>query len=217
MIEHPSGAILQRDKETYAIVPRTPVGLVTPDDLEALAGVARKYNIPVIKITSGQRFALVGLKKDDVVSVWQELNMDVGKATELCLHYVQACPGTAVCKFGVQDSLGLGTEIEAFFTEMVLPAKVKIGISGCPFCCGESFVRDIGIFGKKGGWTFIVGGSSARRPRIGDVLTENLSKEEVIDLTRRTLEYYRDKSKKKQRMARFVDRIGIENFKDAIL
>ncbi len=217
MIEHPSGAILQRDKETYAIVPRTPVGLVTPDDLEALAAVARKYNIPVIKITSGQRFALVGLKKEDVDSVWQELNMDIGKATELCLHYVQACPGTAVCKFGVQDSLGLGTEIEAFFTEMVLPAKVKIGISGCPFCCGESFVRDIGIFGKKGGWTFIVGGSSARRPRIGDVLTENLSKEEVIDLTRRTLEYYRDKSKKKQRMARFVDRIGIENFKDAIL
>jgi len=217
MREHPTGAILQRDKETYAIVPRTPVGLVTPDDLEALAGVARKYNIPVIKITSGQRFALVGLKKEDVDSIWQDLGMDVGKATELCLHYVQACPGTAVCKFGVQDSLGLGTEIEAFFTEMVLPAKVKIGISGCPFCCGESFVRDIGIFGKKGGWTFIVGGSSARRPRIGDVLTENLSKEEVIDLTRRTLEYYRDKSKKKQRMARFVDRIGIENFKDAIL
>ena len=217
MHEHPKGAILQRDKATYAIVPRTPVGLVTPDDLEALAGVARKYDIPVIKITSGQRFALVGLKKEDVDSIWQELGMDVGKATELCLHYVQACPGTAVCKFGVQDSLGLGTAIEAFFTEMELPAKVKIGISGCPFCCGESFVRDIGIFGKKKGWTFIVGGSSARRPRIGDVLTENLSKEEVIDLTRRTLEYYRDKSKKKQRMARFIDRIGIENFKDAIL
>ena len=217
MSENPTGAILQRDKKTYAIVPRTPVGLLTPDDLEALAGVARKYDIPVIKITSGQRFALVGLKAEDVDSVWQELNMDVGKATELCLHYVQACPGTAVCKFGVQDSLGLGTEIEAFFTEMELPAKVKIGISGCPFCCGESFVRDIGIFGKKNGWTFIVGGSSARRPRIGDILTENLSKEEVIDLTRRTLEYYRDKSKRKQRMARFIDRIGIENFKDAIL
>ncbi|NNL78195.1 MAG: NAD(P)/FAD-dependent oxidoreductase [Desulfobacterales bacterium] len=217
MNQHPTGAILQRDKQTYAIVPRTPVGIVTPDDLEALAGVARKYSIPVIKITSGQRFALVGLKKEDVDNVWQELNMDVGKATELCLHYVQACPGTAVCKFGVQDSLGLGTEIEGFFTEMDLPAKVKIGISGCPFCCGESFVRDIGIFGKKNGWTFIVGGSSARRPRIGDVLAENLSKEEVINLTRRTLEYYRDKSRKKQRMARFVDRIGIENFKDAIL
>ena len=217
MPDHPKGAILQRDKTTYAIVPRTPVGLVRPEDLEVIAEVARKYNIPVIKITSGQRFALVGMQKEDVDSIWEDLNMDVGKATELCLHYVQACPGTTVCKYGVQDSLELGMEIEKFFTGMDLPAKVKIGVSGCPFCCGESFVRDIGIFGKKKGFTFIVGGSSARRPRIGDVLIESLSEEKVIDLTKKTLEYYRSKAKKRERMARFVDRIGIENMQEAIL
>ena len=143
--------------------------------------------------------------------------MDVGKATELCLHYVQACPGTAVCKFGVQDSLGLGMEIERFFSGMDLPAKVKIGISGCPFCCGESFVRDIGMLGKKNGWTVTVGGSSARRPRIGDVLEKDLSGDEVIDLTKRFLEYYREKAKKRERTARFVDRMGFENLQEAIL
>ncbi len=217
MPDIPKGAILQRDKETYAIVPRTPVGLVSPNDLERIVKVARKYQIPVIKITSGQRFALVGMKKDDVDKIWEDLGMDIGKATELCLHYVQACPGTAVCKFGVKDSLGLGMEIEKFFSGLDLPAKVKIGVSGCPFCCGESFVRDIGILGKKKGWTFIVGGSSARRPRIGDVLIEDLSGEEVINLTKQTLEYYQDKAKKRERMARFVDRIGIENMKEAIL
>jgi NAD(P)H-nitrite reductase large subunit len=217
MPDIPKGAILQRDKETYAIVPRTPVGLVSPEDLEQIVKVVRKYQIPVIKITSAQRFALVGLKKDDVDKIWEDLGMDVGKATELCLHYVQACPGTAVCKFGVKDSLGLGMKIENFFSDMDLPAKVKIGVSGCPFCCGESFVRDIGILGKKKGWTFIVGGSSARRPRIGDVLIEDLSEEGVIDLTKQTLEYYQDKAKKLERMARFVDRIGIENMKEAIL
>jgi NAD(P)H-nitrite reductase large subunit len=217
MSEHPKGAILQRDKITYAIVPRTPVGLVSVDDLEGIVKVVRKYEIPVVKITSGQRFALVGIKKEDVDNIWKDLGMDVGKATELCLHYVQACPGTAVCKFGVQDSLGLGMEIESFFYGLDLPAKVKIGVSGCPFCCAESFVRDIGVFGKKNGWTFIVGGSAARRPRIGDLMAENLSKDEVIDLTKRSLEYYGDKAKKRERMARFVDRIGIENVKDAIL
>ncbi len=217
MPDIPKGAILQRDKETYAIVPRTPVGLVSPEDLERIVKVARKYQIPVIKITSGQRFALVGMKKDDVDKIWEDLGMDVGKATELCLHYVQACPGTTVCKFGVKDSLGLGMEVEKFFSGMDLPAKVKIGVSGCPLCCGESFVRDIGILGKKKGWTFIVGGSSARRPRIGDVLIEDLSGEEIINLTKQTLEYYQDKAKKRERMARFVDRIGIENIKEAIL
>ncbi len=217
MAEHPDGAILQRDKKTYAIVPRTPVGLVSAEDLEAIVKVVRKYQIPVIKITSGQRFALVGMQKDDVDHIWNDLNMDVGRATELCLHYVQACPGTAVCRYGVQDALGLGMEIEKFFSLMELPAKVKIGISGCPFCCGESFVRDIGILGKKRGWTFIVGGSSARRPRIGDVLKEDLTRDEVLDLTKRSLEYYGAKAKKRQRMARFVDRIGIENLKEALL
>ncbi len=217
MSEHPRGAILQRDKETYAIVPRSPVGLVKPEELENIVNVVRKYDIPIIKITSGQRFALVGIKKTDVDNIWKDLGMDVGKATELCLHYVQACPGTAVCKYGVQDSLGLGMEIEESFSGTDLPAKVKVGVSGCPFCCSESFVRDIGVFGKKNGWTFIVGGSSARRPRIGDLIAENLSKEEIIDLTKKTLEYYGDNGKKRERMARFVDRIGIENVKEAIL
>ena len=72
--------------------------------------------------------------------------------------YVQVCPGTAVCKFGIRDSLGLGMQIESFFSGMDLSAKVKIGVSGCPFCCGESFVRDIGFFGKNKGWIFIIGG-----------------------------------------------------------
>lgn len=216
MSDDPVGAILQRDKKTYAIVPRTPVGLLTPDDLEKIAAVARKFRIPVIKITSGQRFALVGIEHDDVDRVWQHLGMDVGKATELCLHYVQACPGTAVCKFGVQDSLGLGQEIESFFMGMDLPAKVKIGVSGCPFCCGESFVRDIGVFGKKSGWNLVVGGSSARRPRIGDLMREQLTREEVIALIKRTLEYYRAHAKKRERLARLVDRIGIEDIKDAL-
>ncbi len=112
MNDESKGAILQRDKKTYAIVPRTPVGLVTPENLEKIVEVTRKYQIPIIKITSGQRLALVGMKETDIDNIWNDLGMDIGKATELCLHYVQACPGNSVCKFGLQDSLELGTEIE---------------------------------------------------------------------------------------------------------
>ncbi|MBU4343904.1 MAG: NAD(P)/FAD-dependent oxidoreductase [Proteobacteria bacterium] len=217
MSNEPIGAILQRDKETYAIVPKTPVGLVTPEHLENIANAARKYKIPIIKITSGQRFALVGIKKADLDNIWKDLDMDMGKATELCLHYVQACPGTAVCKFGAQDSLGLGMEIEKLFSGIDLPAKVKFGVSGCHFSCGESFVRDIGILGMKKGWTLIVGGNSGHRARIGNILVEDLSKDEIIDLTKKVLDYYKNNARKRERMARFVDRIGIEEIKEAIL
>ena len=217
MTDAPTGAILQRDKQTYAIVPRTPVGLVTPENLERIAAVARKYAIPVIKITSGQRFALVGMKAEDVDPIWTDLGLDIGKATELCVHYVQACPGTAVCKFGLQDSLGLGMELEKYFATLDLPAKAKIGVSGCPMCCGESFVRDVGLFGKKKGWTLVVGGSSARRPRIGDILAEDLDRDAVLALTRKFLEYYNAEANKRERTARFVDRVGIDNLKEKLL
>jgi len=80
--------------------------------------------------------------------------MDIGPAVGLCVHYVQACPGTSVCKFGVRDSLGLGLELEEMFVGAELPAKLKVGVSGCPMCCAESYARDVGLIGKPKGWTW---------------------------------------------------------------
>ena len=217
MSDRPRGAIIQRDKKTYAVVPRTPMGLVTPDILENIANVARKYEIPVIKITSAQRMVLVGMSPEIVDEVWRDLGMDVGPAVGLCVHYVQACPGNTLCKLGVQDSLGLGGKLEELFVGMHLPAKAKIGISGCPMSCGESYLRDFGALGKKSGWTVIFGGNAGRRPRIGDVIAEDLSPQEVIDLAKRCFEYYAVNGKKKERTARFIERIGIEEFKKAVV
>ncbi|TYO94717.1 NAD(P)/FAD-dependent oxidoreductase [Desulfallas thermosapovorans] len=217
MTDEPKGAILQRDKATYAIVPRTPMGLITPDILENVAKVARKHQIPIIKITSAQRLALVGMKPEIVDEVWQELGLYVGPAVGLCVHYVQACPGTTVCRFGQQDSLGLAGELEKMFVGVDMPAKTKIGISGCPMNCGESYVRDFGAFGRKSGWTITFGGNSGGRPRIGDVIAENLSTEEAIALAKKCFDYYTANAKKRERTARFIERIGIEEFKKAVL
>jgi NAD(P)H-nitrite reductase large subunit len=204
------GAILQRDKTTYAIVPRTPVGLVTPEILERIAEVVKKYKIPILKITSGQRLALVGLTEQQLEPAWKELQMDIGRAFELCLHYVQACPGTAVCRYGMQDSLGLGQELERLFSDFELPAKLKIGVSGCPMTCAESLVRDVGVIGKKKGWTVSFGGNAGGRPRIGEIVAENLESEEAIALVRKCLTYYKENAKPRERTARFMERTGIQ-------
>jgi NAD(P)H-nitrite reductase large subunit len=194
-------------------VPRIPAGVLTGENLEAIANVVKKYQVPVIKITSGHRLALIGIKKDDIDSVWQDLNMGIGRATELCFHYVQACPGTDFCRYGVQDSLALGVDLERRFYDIKFPAKLKIGVSGCPFSCGESYVRDIGIIGKKKGWTLIFGGNSGRKPRIGDVLSEELKTDELLKMVEKVLIYYRDNAKKRERTAQFADRIGIDEIK----
>lgn len=209
------GAILQRDKQSYAIVPRTPVGIVTPQQLRALANVVEKYEVPIVKITSGQRMALVGMDEETIPKIWADLEMEIGRATELCLHYVQACPGTAVCQFGLRDSLGFGMELEEAFLGMDLPAKVKIGVSGCPLCCGESRVRDLGLIGKKKGWTVLMGGNAGNKVREADVIAENLSREEARTLIHALMEYYREHGKKRERAAKFMDRMGVETVKAA--
>ena len=214
--ETPDGAILQRDKKTFAIVPKTPVGMINADILESVAKVVRKYHIPIVKITSGQRLALVGLEREQLQPAWQDLGIAMGEATALCLHYVQACPGNSVCKFGVDNSLGMGTELEEVLTGMAFPAKLKVGVSGCPMCCAESYLRDLGLFAKKKGWTLIVGGNAGAKPRIGDVLAEDLNREQAIALSLKFLHHYQRAGHPRERTARFVGRVGIAAIKESI-
>lgn len=216
-LSQPQNAILQRDKKTYAIVPRIPCGLIDRNHLRAIADVVEKYDIPIVKLTSGQRIALVGLKEENLNEIYQDLGMDPGKATELCLHYVQACPGTEVCKFGVRDSLGLGTRIENLLADKELPAKLKIGVSGCQFCCAENFVRDIGLLGKKHGWTLSFGGHSGNRARVGDILATDILDDEAIRLINKCVDFYKTNARKKERASRFIERIGLEEFKINVL
>lgn len=213
----PKGAILQRDKKTYAIVPRIPAGVITRENLKAISEVVEKYDIPIVKITSGHRLALVGMPEEQILPIYEDLGMVEGKAMELCLHYVQACPGTEVCKFGIQDSLGFGMKLEEIFSGIEMPAKFKVGVSGCPFLCAESLVRDLGLIGKKKGWTLTFGGSSGRKVREADILAEDLTEEEAVELARKCIDYYTANAKKKERVSTFVARVGIDEVKKAVL
>ncbi len=213
----PKGAILQRDKQTYAIVPRIPAGVISREHLKALSEVVEKYNIPIVKITSGHRIALVGIPEEQILPIYKDLGMNEGKAVELCLHYVQACPGTEVCKFGVQDSLGFGIRLEDIFSSIEMPAKFKVGVSGCPFLCAESLVRDLGLIGKKNGWTLVFGGNSGRRVRQADVLAEEMNEKQAVALAQKCIEYYVANAKPRERTGAFVDRIGIEELKKGVL
>lgn len=211
------GAILQRDNETYAIVPKTTAGLLNSEMLRKLADVVDKYQIPVIKLTTSQRVALVGIKGEDVPKVWEELGMEPAPATGLCVRSVQACPGTSFCKFGKQDSLSLATELDRLFTGMALPNKFKMGISGCPLNCCESWMRDFGAFGKPNGFSVVIGGNSSSIPHIGKLLAEDLSEEQVVAVASRLINYYKENGKNGERMWKFVERMGLEEIKKIVL
>jgi len=211
------GALLQRDGKRYAVVTRMPAGIVTPDDLEKIAGIGRKYRVPMLKITSGQRFALIGLEPGDVADVFQELGPLAQPESAPCVKFVQACLGTEMCRYGNQDSIGLARALEERFRDQTFPAKIKIGVSGCQRCCGESQIRDLGIMGTNRGWTVFFGGNAGRKARIGDIVASDLTAAEVMDCAGRLLEYYQRNAHAKERTARFIERIGMETLKSELL
>jgi NAD(P)H-nitrite reductase large subunit len=213
----PSGAILQRDGMTYAVTTRIPAGIVTPDDLERIAKTGRKYRVPMLKITSGQRIALVGLEPGDVQKVINELGPLAKPETAPCVKFVQACLGTEMCKYGKQDSIGLARTIDEKFKDQTFPAKIKIGVSGCPRCCSESHTRDIGIIATPKGWTLLFGGNAGTRPRFGDLIARDLTADEAMDCAQRLAEYYRKHANSHERTARFMERTGIETLKSELL
>ena len=209
-------AIVQRDKETYAIAPHIPGGIIDPAGLRKIATVAEKYGAKALKLTSAQRIAIVGIRPEDIDKAWKDLGMKPGAAIGLCVRSVKICPGTTFCKRGQQDSVGVGLRLDEIYHGMELPWKFKMGVSGCANSCAEPAVKDIGLIGASKGWRLLVGGSSGLKPRIGQVLAENLSDEDALLLIDKVISYYKVHAKK-QRLGEFIEENGIEKFKKDVL
>jgi NAD(P)H-nitrite reductase large subunit len=202
--------------KAYNVLPGPKMGGVTADYLERIAAVARRHAIPLVKITSAQRLAFAGHEPEMVEDIWRDLGQEVGPAKPAGIHYIQACPGSRWCKYGRQDSLALGDKLEKALMGMALPAKTKVGISGCPLNCCESYIRDLGIFGKKKGWTLVFGGNGGGCPRIGDIIAQGLDDAQVLELAARCLGYYQEHARKFMRTGRFMRLTTPEKFKKAI-
>ena len=211
------GVIIQRDKQTYAVAPHIPCGVVKPQTLRKLADVAEKYGAQALKITSAARIAIVGIDEKDVESIWSELGMSPGFAVGLCVRSVKACPGTTFCKRGLQDSLTLGLKIDDKYHGMELPGKFKIGVSGCPNQCAETCIKDIGLVGMPKGWKMLVGGNGGAKPRLSRELAKDLTEERALELTDKIIEFYKSNARAHQRLGAMIEKMGFDEFKSAVL
>lgn len=210
------GVILQRDKQTYGIAPHLPCGLVTPETLEKIAGVARKYDVPTLKITSAARIALLGIQAQDVDAIWDDLAFEKGHPVGLCVRSVKVCPGSAHCRLAKQDSIAMGRIIDERYHGMILPSKMKLAVSGCKIQCAENCIKDLSLFGTKQGWTLMAGGMGGLKPRLADVLFEDLEWDDALDMVARMIAYYKSRSRR-YRLGFMLDDIGTAAFRQGVL
>ncbi len=208
-------ANIQKDG-SYTVVPRMYGGVTNAQDLRKIAQVAEKYEVPLVKLTGGQRIGLFGVKKEDLPVVWEELGMPSGYAYGKTLRTVKTCVGAQFCRYGTQDSMSLGIDLEKKFERLDTPHKVKMGVSACPRNCAEAGIKDIGFVGVDGGWEIYVGGNGGTDLRAADLLCTVKTQDEVMGITGAYMQYYRETASYLERTAPWIERLGLDHIKEVL-
>lgn len=208
-------ANIQKDG-TYSVVPRMYGGVTNSTDLRKIADVVDKYEIPLVKMTGGQRIDLIGVKKEDLPKVWEDLDMPSGYAYGKTLRTVKTCVGKQFCRFGTQDSMALGIALEKKFEGLNTPHKVKMAVSACPRNCAESGIKDLGVVGIDGGWELYVGGNGGTHLRAGDLLMKVKTNEEVLEYAGAYLQYYRETANYLERTSAWLERVGLSHVQSVL-
>jgi len=205
-------ANIQKDG-TYSVVPRMWGGITTPKELRAIADVVEKYNAPMVKVTGGQRLDIFGIRKEDLPAVWADLNaagMVSGHAYGKALRTVKTCVGSEWCRFGTQDSTGLGVQVERMTWGSWMPHKFKIAVSGCPRNCAEATIKDFGIVCVDSGYELHVGGNGGIKVRATDLLCKVATEQQALDYCAAFIQLYREEARYLERTAPWIERVGID-------
>ncbi len=205
-------ANIQKDG-TFSVVPRMWGGLTNPRELRAIADAVEKYGVPTVKVTGGQRIDMLGVKKEQLPAIWADLNdagLVSGHAYAKGLRTVKTCVGREWCRFGTQDSTGLGVKIEKMCWGSWTPHKVKLAVSGCPRNCAEATIKDIGVVCVEAGYDVVVGGNGGVEVRVTDQLVRVASEAEVLEHVGAVLQLYREEARYLERTAPWVVRVGID-------
>jgi nitrite reductase [NAD(P)H] large subunit len=198
---------------TFSVVPRIRGGVTTPAELRKIADVAEKYNARMVKITGSQRIDLLGVQKSDLPKIWADLGMPSGQAYTKGVRMVKTCVGTEFCRFGVQDAISTGIELEKRLENLYTPHKTKLAVTGCPRNCSEATVKDIGLVGQEGSWQVVVGGAAGKNVRKADLLVTVKTTNEAIDAAMIFFQYYREQANYLERTYDFVERVGMEKIR----
>lgn len=205
-------ANIQKDG-TFSVIPRMRGGITTPAELRKIADVAEKYQIPLVKVTGSQRIDLLGVKKQDLPNIWEDLGMRSGQGYTKGVRMVKTCVGSTFCRFGTQDAITTGVELERRLEDLFTPHKTKLAVVGCPRNCAEATVKDIGLVGQEGSWQVVVGGAAGKGVRKADLLITVETTEEALEAACLFFQYYREHGVYLERSYDFVERLGMEKIR----
>ena len=176
-------------------------GRLTGDQLHALADLADKHGDGHLRATIMQNIVLVNIRNAEVRELLVELKaIDINVDVSPFWRGAIACTGTEFCKLAITETKGFARWL---VDEMQgrLPGfdqQIKLHVTGCTNSCGQHWIADIGLEGKKlkkdgklvDAYYFCVGGSVGKYAGAGRTLGYRAAADECPEAIERLLRGY---------------------------
>jgi ferredoxin-nitrite reductase len=128
-----------------------PVGRLTADQMDGLAGIARDLGDGDIRLTVWQNLLISGVAHGDIdaaVAAIEAIGLST-KATSIRAGLI-ACTGNAGCRLAMSNTKRHADEIAQWCeTHVLIDSPLNIHLTGCPNSCAQHYIGDIGLLGTK--------------------------------------------------------------------
>ena len=147
-----TGVLLQQQDGLSSVGISVLRGRLNADQLHALADLADEYGTGSLRCTIQQNIMLVNIpngRVSDLIARISALGLHV-EATNFWRGTV-ACTGTEFCKLAISETKGFARWLVDEMQERVpnFDQQLRINVTGCPNNCGQAWIADIGLEGKK--------------------------------------------------------------------
>ncbi len=195
------GVTQQRQAGLSAVGASVMGGRLSGDQLAALAELADKYGDGALRATIMQNILLVNVPNEKVPALVMELNT-LGLQVDVSSFWrgAIACTGTEFCKLAIAETKGFSKWLTAELEERLpgFDQQIKLHVTGCTNSCGQHWIADIGLEGKKikkngasvDAFYFCVGGAVGKYARTARPLGYRAAADEVPDAIERMLRGY---------------------------
>jgi sulfite reductase (ferredoxin) len=127
-------------------------GRLSGDQLQAAAELAERFGSGALRTTVAQNLLFINIPNHKTAELARELRQ-IGLHVDGSSFWrgAVACTGTEFCKLAITETKGFTRWIVDELEER-LPAfdqQLRLHVTGCPNSCGQHWIADIGIEGKK--------------------------------------------------------------------
>jgi sulfite reductase (ferredoxin) len=202
-------------------------GRMTAAQLSAAAGLARRYGNGQLRTTVMQNLVVVNVPSDRAQELARELEA-LGLPVEGSSFWrgAIACTGSEFCKLAITETKGFTRWIVDELEERLpgFDQQLKLHVTGCPNSCGQHWIADIGMEGKKikhqgkleDAYYFCVGGSVGLHQQTARPIGYRCLATEVPDALERLLGGYLQARKPGENLRAYFARTSDDQLREQL-